>query len=622
MAVLLAAAAACPVVSYAEALPAETDRVKDRISMEDAQTAIMEASTEVPTGVEAVEDEEEPQGTQNPDTGDVSIEQETFPCYLDSLENELELPVYFVNGVRDLPYIDLSDWADIMTTVSNYYGDTGYELYLETDGHVALLTRDNEYWMLVDFQEGTIAFEDYDAFVHNSGDTNLIDSVSTDLKTEEGTDILVKRNDKGSYDRYGKEVTLNLTDYHISVYWSQEEGLYLIPLQTLGDFLLSMPFHLNTFFNEEAVYLTSLDSMIEGDDVTDLGISLYSAPYGEMSEELAWYNYCELCLMLDHLYGLKEQHGIDSFDVMFSEIGYKSDLMSTDPQIVDGALNDFIEYYLDDLHSGFLQLSYRTDEMQSLEGQGLSSRQSDVDMETFLTARDEADEEMPAYEEVGNTAYITFDSFDFLRAPDEYYDKESEVPQFPSDEPMDTVALILYAHEQITRQDSPIENVVIDLSNNTGGAVDAACVTASWFLGNAGLSIKSTFTEALSTGVYQVDVNLDNEYDERDTVADKNLFCMISPVSFSCGNMVPSIFKSSHKVTLLGQTSGGGSCMVLQMSTAHGACFQISSPLNMTYIKNGSYYVIDEGVEPDVFIAKPENFYDREALTEFINDLF
>ena len=536
-----AASAACPAASWAEALPAETERVKDRISMEDVETAIMEASTEQP-GVETAEDVKDLQGKKDLDAGDVSITQEVFPCYLDSLENEIDLPVYFVNGVTDLPYINLSDWADIMTTVSYFYGDEDYELYLETDGHVALLTRDNEYWMLADFQEGTIAFEDYDAFVHSSGDTNLIDSVSTDLKTEEGTDILVKRNDKGSYDRYGKEVTLNLKDYNIPVYWSQEDELYLVPLQTLGDFLLSMPFHLNTFFNEEAVYLTSIGSMLEGEDVTELGMSFYSAPYGEMSEELAWYSYCELCLMLDHLYGLKEQHGIDSFDEMFTEIGYKSDLMSTDPQIADGALNDFIEYYLDDLHSGFLQVSYRTGEMQSLDGQGLSSRQSDMDMETFLQARDDADYEIQAYEEVGNTAYITFDSFDYLRDADEYYDGESEVPELPSDEPMDTIALILYAHEQITRQDSPIENVVIDLSNNGGGAVDAACVTAAWFLGNAGFSIKSTFTEALSTGIYQVDVNLDNEYDERDTVRDKNLFCLISPVSFSCGNLVPSIF--------------------------------------------------------------------------------
>ena len=379
---------------------------------------------------------------------------------------------------------------------------------------------------------------------------------------------------------------------------------------------------LNTFFNEEAVYLTSFGMLVDGGELTELGKHYYSAPYKKMSEELAWYSYCELCLALDNLYGLKELHGIDSFDQVFREIGYKNDLTSTDPGIVDGALNDFIEYYLDDLHSVLEQVSYRTEELNSDEGKGLSTLQSDADEETYKNARDNASSEVPAYEEVGNTAYVSFDGFDYFCGADEYYDGKGEVPALPSDVPMDTIALILYAHKQITREGSPIENVVMDLSNNTGGAVDAACVAASWFLGEVGFNMKSTFTGAHSTGIYQVDVNLDGEYDEKDTVADKNLFCLVSPVSFSCGNLVPSVLKSAHKATLLGQTTGGGSCIVLPMTTAYGSCFRISSPLNMSYVKNGSYYAIDEGVEPDVYIAKPEHFYDREALTKYINDLF
>jgi hypothetical protein len=34
---------------------------------------------------------------------------------------------------------------------------------------------------------------------------------------------------------------------------------------------------------------------------------------------------------------------------------------------------------------------------------------------------------------------------------------------------------------------------------------------------------------------------------------------------------------------------------------------------------NGSVHDIDEGVEPDIYIAKPASFFDREALSEFIN---
>ncbi len=123
--------------------------------------------------------------------------------------------------------------------------------------------------------------------------------------------------------------------------------------------------------------------------------------------------------------------------------------------------------------------------------------------------------------------------------------------------PDDTLGLIIQAHEQITRENSPIENVVLDLSNNTGGDVDAAVFVLGWLLGEAPFSVKDMSTGAMSTSVYRADVNLDRTFDEKDTVLDKNLYCLISPVSFSCGNLVPAALKSSQKVTLLGRTSGG-----------------------------------------------------------------
>lgn len=92
--------------------------------------------------------------------------------------------------------------------------------------------------------------------------------------------------------------------------------------------------------------------------------------------------------------------------------------------------------------------------------------------------------------------------------------------------------------------------------------------------------------------------------------------------SFSCGNLVPNVFKNSHNVTIIGQTSGGGSCMVLPATTAYGCNFQISGPMRLAFIKNGSFYDIDQGAEPDVYIDDPKHFYDRKKLTEFINGIY
>jgi hypothetical protein len=84
---------------------------------------------------------------------------------------------------------------------------------------------------------------------------------------------------------------------------------------------------------------------------------------------------------------------------------------------------------------------------------------------------------------------------------------------------------------------------------------------------------------------------------------------------------VPNVFKNTGKVMLLGRTSGGGSCSVLPLSTAYGTDFRISSPYRLAFSKNGSFYDIDRGAEPDFSLARLSTFYDRAALTDYINAL-
>ncbi len=63
-------------------------------------------------------------------------------------------------------------------------------------------------------------------------------------------------------------------------------------------------------------------------------------------------------------------------------------------------------------------------------------------------------------------------------------------------------------------------------------------------LGDARLSLKSTFSGAESTAEYRADVNLDcvSTNRIRSPAAALRLFCLTSPVSFSCGNLVPWAF--------------------------------------------------------------------------------
>ena len=43
--------------------------------------------------------------------------------------------------------------------------------------------------------------------------------------------------------------------------------------------------------------------------------------------------------------------------------------------------------------------------------------------------------------------------------------------------PVDTISIIINAHRQITRGNSPIKNVVVDLSCNGGGQAAAAVLS-------------------------------------------------------------------------------------------------------------------------------------------------
>ena len=531
-------------------------------------------------------------------------------------------PLYFMNGVDDLPYVELESWMELMIFLNReWLEDPKYDLVFNANGTDAAYVRENEYHMQFDFAEKTVYFDDFNAFVHSSSEGSLLDMLSASGFTEAGESELFQRNLDASYDRYGDEVILYLDNYHIPMV--MQDGKYYLPLQTMNDILISPVLKSTILFNGECLMIVNsrlFGSVRRG--LTELGELYYEAQPGERSRELAEFGYYELCFVLDNLYGLKEPHEITSFDQFFWQMGFDDEFIKVSAAEADELLYKVIDNYLDDLHSEFIAYSHLTGAKEVDWTTGPSTRKLDDSVEMYGFARAKADEfyadteEPIVYEEFGNTAYLVFDHFLSSSASAYYTAIENK-----EDLPWDTIGLVIYAHNRIYREDSPIENVVIDLSNNLGGSVDAAIFLMGWILGDAPFSVKDTFTGALSTAYYRADVNLDRRFTSGDVLDDKNIFVLISPVSFSCGNLVPAALKASDKVTLLGRTTGGGSCIVQPLSTAWGTFFQISGPQRMSFLKNGSFYDIDTGVAPDFTLIKPERYYDREKLTEYINGL-
>ena len=590
-----------------------------------------------------------------------TIAKKEMPLYISSLESAwpADFPVYFVDGAADLPWLDLKDFGELMDAMlASKEGKEGESVLTVTmddeKGTITWMRGDSDL-VIFSFAEQQITWSDYQGFSRRPGRPYL-DLLQGFMSVEgDGQPGILKAG--AVRERRGDVLTLDLKKYGVPML--ALDGLHLVPLQTLAAFFLS-PDSLSLYCNQECLILTSpaefnqmtvaMQSVtsVSPDDLTALQDlppeeaeamameilmqafasqeqpTLYntyrSGPQGERSLALADYGLHELAMELDTLYGLKDAHDIDDFMLYFLETGLLTPLMSADPAEADGAIRDLANIWLDDGHTEYYSGSYLAGrnplEAAGQGGGGFSKSGRKALRETLGEIRRQAlGDVIPGYMEIGDTAFVTLDGFVCLNA-DYYADTENL--------PGDTFAAIIDAHKQITRENSPVRNVVLDLSINNGGMAPAAVYLISWMVGDARISLKNTVTGAESTVEYRADVNLDHVFDEQDTLAGRGLrlFCLTSPASFSCGNLIPWAFKEDGTVKLLGSMTGGGSCVTLPLTTAWGTSYNTSGPNRLSFMKNGSYYDVDRGVEPDYVISSYERFYDREALAEYIRNLY
>lgn len=555
--------------------------------------------------------------------------------------------VRFFNGNDAVAYMEMDDlFALYSSVVSPWAIGADYSLDTEYTDRAFIAERESGASVYIDFIDGYALYTSYDGFASlpaavNGGDILTVPVWQTDakgnLKTGEDGELLAflfGRDDfEQSFTRQGSPLVVAIAGNHIPIFW--EDGKGYMPVTTFGDLFLSGR-NFTLIYNGRDLFLTSLtgfnDTVPYPDGRTMKEIA-FDVPWDERSQELAEYTYREIVLNLEGNYGLREIHNIgDDFDVYLETVGLKDRLLSQDGVVFSDALAELAWNYFGDIHSVFGAGGFYAGEDYAYEITPETANLSEavrntLDMGFYYTLTraqfdylDEYGRPIP-YLEIGNTAFVTFDGFALSLAVD-YYDPE-QYEQISADLASDTISLIHYANERITREGSPIENVVIDLSNNLGGAIDAAAFVGAWVLGSFPYSTVNALSGAQYTVHYTADVNLDGKIDETDhlDLTQYNVFCLTSPKSFSCGNLIPAVFKADGRVTLVGRKSGGGACVVQNAMTADGTTYQFSGPVRMSNVSNGSYYDIDQGVDVDVSINKPEHFYDRVWLANYINQI-
>ena len=203
------------------------------------------------------------------------------------------------------------------------------------------------------------------------------------------------------------------------------------------------------------------------------------------------------------------------------------------------------------------------------------------------------------YVKKGDTAVCVFDSFNERneQAWKDYYAGTGPMPTVEN-APKDDMVIFLDALKKAAA-DPEVKNFVIDITANGGGSADIVLAMTSLILDKSYISQDNSLTGQRSIVEYEVDRNFNGVFDaaDKDVRYDLNFAVLTSGMSFSCGNLFPSILKDNG-VPVLGATSGGGACAIQAMCTADGFCFQISSFRARLNTLDGA--TIDGGVTPDI----------------------
>ena len=542
--------------------------------------------------------------------------------------------LYFKEGAEDIPYVNIEE-------LCNYYFTVEYpEKY-----KVLITSKNNNYTstVLIDLTKRKIYFSNYDHYMskfRSRSSKTFFDFA----EVQENDFIKIEK----SFNSWGAPIEVNFSGFEDFVLCAEIDGKlnYYVSLNTFGNLFTNNQY----VYNGKEVYSVNIVNYLnEFDNAKEFYRFDEGTGKKMRSSALTDFTYKELCINLDLNYGLKELHGnkFDCFDSYFEYVGLKSKLLNPDPEIFCKAIWDLCEAYFSDNHSNFKFASYycgydiakkfaervETGDENLLTGESLGKK-----IELYYTARQNVyGEDIPGLEfsDDGKTAIVRFDhytnseDYDLNAIINETNQKLEKTTEDICNSIKENYTAIqkdidteyyLYCVNKMIKEKPGVENVILDMSNNTGGSCRTAVATLAWMLGEVQTNITNSITGAKCSSVYVCDINADGKFDENDTIKDKKLFCLISPASFSCGNMVPAMLKSSDRVVLLGETSGGGSACVYTTMAADSTIFQISSRYVMSENKNGSNYDIDKGIEPHVRL-QPETLYDRETICSIVANM-
>lgn len=246
--------------------------------------------------------------------------------------------------------------------------------------------------------------------------------------------------------------------------------------------------------------------------------------------------------------------------------------------------------------------------------------------------------------EDGKTLIIRFDNFalDTSGGWNNYYASATGNPDPDTvNLPNDTIALFYKAFYYILHKAeyASVTTVLIDDSCNGGGAKPAMQYILYLITGKGDLYYDDVRTGGKFHEITKADLNLDGVIDAKDaayrakffgtrsTSAENpcrglNVAILASFDSFSCGNALPC-FARERGVKIIGERSGGGSCVVGVGVTADGFPYNFSS--NNRLSAQDFSKSVEGGAEVDKSLLDGnsyEKFYTNSVLIATLKELF
>lgn len=434
------------------------------------------------------------------------------------------------------------------------------------------------------------------------------------------------RYKKVSYFPLKATTTLDMGAYGIDLH-ADGKGAVYFPFATLADMYTDLYYHHAGFNGEKVVANLSVNEVELSEIDPDYNKPLVART--TRPADLADFNYKELCFAMDHFYGYPgrikynnalKAKGLDKVLEEDIECGpsikklllseklsdYLIGMMGLTGVYFDGhtamtitsALGKATDY--PELYQEYQTGLMAHQDVLALLMTAIVSMQSMVaDGQAVEALRPKVYGEGVTYVKKGDTAVCVFDSFNERneQAWKDYYAGTGPMPTVEN-APNDDMVIFLDALKKAAA-DPEVKNFVIDITANGGGSADIVLAMTSLILDKSYISQDNTLTGQRSIVEYEVDRNFNGVFDaaDQDVHYDLNFAVLTSGMSFSCGNLFPSILKDNG-VPVLGATSGGGACAIQAMCTADGFCFQISSFRARLNSLDGDN--IDSGVTPDI----------------------